>query len=127
MFEILRPYQIEAGMAIMDSIGNKKGLTFTVEMSRQAGKNELSAQIETLVLFNNILESKNLIKCSPTFKPQTVISMLRLKEKLNAMGLEMVWQGEMGYIIRLGKARAIFLSFICMASCDSFPQNMTKA
>jgi hypothetical protein len=79
----LRPYQREVAMAILDSVFGKKGLTFSVEIARQGGKNELSAQLELLLLTLYMGESKNLIKCSPTFKPQTVISMRRLKDRLN--------------------------------------------
>jgi hypothetical protein len=106
----LRPYQKEAAAAILDSVFGKKGLTFSVEIARQGGKNELSAQIEVLLLTLYINEPKNLIKCSPTFKPQTVISMMRLKDRLNDAGFGKIWQSELGYIVRLGNARAIFLS-----------------
>ncbi len=106
----LRPYQLEVMAAVLNSVFYQKGLTFTVEIARQGGKNELSAQIEFVILTLSVLKSKNLIKCSPTFKPQTVVSMSRLKEKLNASGLADRWTSEMGYIIRLGEARAIFLS-----------------
>ena len=79
-FHRLRPYQREIGLAVLDSIFHKKGLTFSVEISRQGGKNELSAQLELLLLTLFIVEPKNLVKCSPTFKPQTVISMMRRKK-----------------------------------------------
>ena len=46
----LRPYQLEPGRAIADSVVNRRGLSFTVEMARQAGKNELSAQLEAYLL-----------------------------------------------------------------------------
>jgi len=81
-----------------------------VEIARQGGKNELSAQLEVLLLTLYAGASRNLIKCSPTFKPQTVISMTRLKDRLNDAGFAGIWVPEMGYIIRLGNARAIFLS-----------------
>jgi hypothetical protein len=55
-------------------------------------------------------EPQNLVKCAPTFKPQTVISMMRLKDRLNDSGFNGIWVGELGYIIRLGNARTIFLS-----------------
>ncbi len=106
----LRPYQKEVATAILDSAFGRKGLTFSVEIARQGGKNELSAQIELLLLTLYMGESRNLIKCSPTFKPQTVISMRRLKERLNDAGFGGIWKSELGYIIRLGDARAIFLS-----------------
>jgi hypothetical protein len=106
----LRPYQREVAVAVLSSVFARNGLTFSVEIARQGGKNELSAQIELLLLTLYITEPWNLVKCSPTFKPQTVISMMRLKDRLNNAGLSGIWTGELGYIIRLGNARAIFLS-----------------
>ena len=47
----LRPYQLEAGRAIIDSVVNRRGLSFTVVMARQAGKNELSAPLKASLLF----------------------------------------------------------------------------
>jgi hypothetical protein len=106
----LRPYQREVASAILDSVFGRKGLTFSVEMARQGGKNELSAQLELLLLTFYMTQPKNLVKCSPTFKPQTVISMMRLRDRLNDAGFSGIWASELGYIIRLGNARAIFLS-----------------
>jgi hypothetical protein len=106
----LRPYQREVALAILDSVFNKKGITFSVEVARQGGKNELSAHLELLLLTLFMAKPQNLVKCAPTFKPQTVISMMRLKDRLNDTGFSGVWTAELGYIIRLGNARAIFLS-----------------
>lgn len=106
----LRPYQREVASAILDSVLGRKGLTFSVEMARQGGKNELSAQLELLLLTFYMTQPQNLVKCSPTFKPQTVISMMRLRDRLNDAGFSGIWTAELGYIIRLGNARAIFLS-----------------
>ena len=106
----LRPYQLEIAAAVLDSVFYHKGLTFSVEIARQGGKNELSARLERILLILNLTQSVQLIKCSPTFKPQTVISMMRLKDRLNDIGLNGAWISEMGYIIRFGEARAVFLS-----------------
>ncbi len=106
----LRPYQREVALAILDSVFGGKGRTFSVEIARQGGKNELSAQLELLLLTLYMAEPQNLVKCSPTFKPQTVISMMRLKDRLNDAGFNGIWMTELGYIVRLGNARAIFLS-----------------
>ena len=106
----LRPYQQEAALAILDSVFSKKGLTFSVEIARQGGKNELSAQLELLLLTLFMATPQNLVKCAPTFKPQTIISMMRLKDRLNDAGFSSIWTSELGYIIRLGNSRAIFLS-----------------
>ncbi len=106
----LRPYQREVALAILNSVFGRKGFTFSVEIARQGGKNELSAQLELLLLTLYMAEPQNLVKCAPTFKPQTVISMMRLKDRLNDTGFNGIWAAELGYIIRLGNARAIFLS-----------------
>jgi len=106
----LRPYQQEVARAIFDSILHGKGLTFSVEIARQGGKNELSAHIEVLLLTMFIAKGGTSIKCSPTFKPQTLISMNRLKDRLDEFGYEGIWQAEYGYIMRLGSARQVFLS-----------------
>jgi len=95
---------------VLDSVQHSRGLTFSVEIARQGGKNELSAHLELLLLTLYMAQGGNLIKCSPTFKPQTIISMQRLKERLDEFGFDGIYQTEMGYIIALGNARQIFLS-----------------
>ena len=46
----LRPYQQEVAKTVLDSVQNHRGLTFSVEIARQGGKNELSAHLELLLL-----------------------------------------------------------------------------
>jgi phage terminase large subunit-like protein len=46
----LRPYQAEVARAILASIGERRGLTITVLMPRQSGKNQLSAHLEAYLL-----------------------------------------------------------------------------
>ncbi len=106
----LRRYQQEVARAVLASVFGGQGLTFSVEIARQGGKNELSAQIELLLLTVAMDRPLNLVKCSPTFRPQALISMDRLKDRLNDAGFAGLWVSEQGYIIRLGSARAIFLS-----------------
>ncbi len=101
---------MEIAKAVVDSVLGRKGLTFSVEIARQGGKNELSAHIEVLLLTMFMAKGGDLIKTSPTFKPQTLISMARLKERLDDFGFAGTWRSEAGYIIRLGNARQIFLS-----------------
>lgn len=106
----LRPYQQEIARAVLASIQESKGLTFSVEMARQGGKNELSAHLELLLLTLYMASGGSLVKCSPTFKPQTIISIQRLRERLDEFGFDGLYHTEMGYIIALGSARAVFLS-----------------
>ena len=106
----LRPYQQEVARAVMDSILKGKGLTFSVEIARQGGKNELSAHLEVLLLTLYMARGGNLIKCSPTFKPQIIISMQRLRQRLDEFGFDGIYRTQMGYVIQIGNARAVFLS-----------------
>ncbi|MGQ9554419.1 MAG: hypothetical protein ACUVWR_09930, partial [Anaerolineae bacterium] len=78
----LRPYQLEAMRAILDSVWHKRGLTFTVMLARQMGKNELSAHLECYLL--NLFRRRGgiIIKAAPTFRPQAIISRLRLRQVL---------------------------------------------
>jgi hypothetical protein len=112
----LRSYQLEPACAILDSILGGRGLTFAVMMSRQAGKNELAGQLEAYLLNLYQNQGGNIVKASPTFKPQTVNSILRLCDRLdNAWNAGQVRRRE-GYIVELGKARCLFFSAGSQAS-----------
>jgi len=93
----LYPYQEAIGNAILDSVLNKRGLTITVMMARQMGKNEISAVIEAYLL--TCMEAGNIIKVAPTFKPQVINSRLRLLSMLeNPLTAGRVWRS-FGYMI----------------------------
>ena len=62
----LRDYQREAARAIVASAGARDGRSFSVQIARQGGKNELSAQIEILLLMMFGARG-DIIKCAPTF------------------------------------------------------------
>lgn len=81
-----------------------------MEISRQGGKNELSAQLELFLLTLSMAGGGDMIKASPTFRPQALISLGRLKARLEEAGLGALVAPEHGYIIRLGRARQLFLS-----------------
>jgi len=105
----LRSYQAEAKLASLDSALNGRGLTFTVVMARQAGKNELSAQVELQLLITNAWHAADGIKCAPTFEPQARISLSRLWGHIVQAGLDSDAARE-GRLVRFGHARQIFLS-----------------
>ena len=79
----LRHYQLEPAKAILRSILHHQGHTFAVMMSRQAGKNELSGQLEAYLLNLYRRKGGQIVKASPTFKPQTINSILRLVDRMN--------------------------------------------
>jgi len=107
----LRSYQKQAGQAILDSVIKKRGMSFVVIFPRQSGKNELQAQIEAYLLTVFSQQDKELVKVSPTWKPQTLNAMRRLERVLarNLIASDM-WEKESGYIYKVGKARIFFLS-----------------
>jgi len=106
----LRPYQVEVARAVLDSARRGRGLTLSVEMARQGGKNELSAQLELLLLVLHMAGGGNLVKCAPTFQPQLEVSRRRLAEYLDGAGFRGLWRRERDYIVRLGRAQVLFLS-----------------
>ena len=106
----LRSYQLAPAQAVLDSILHGRGLTFAVMMSRQSGKNELAAQLEAYLLNLYRHQGGQIVKASPTFKPQTVNSMLRLEEHLNRDWSRGQWRRRAGYIYELGRARCLFFS-----------------
>src|SRR5207248_1969753 len=78
----LRPYQLEPARAILESVLGRRGETISVMMSRQAGKNELSAQIEAYLLNLHAHEGGQIVKAAPTYVPQCLTSRLRLEGAL---------------------------------------------
>ena len=108
----LRTYQSDPAYAIIDSVINRKGNTFVVIFPRQSGKNELQAQIECylLCLFSSV--GGDIVKISPTWKPQSINAMRRLDSVLSnniiLRGLD--WRKDQGYMFRVGSARITFLS-----------------
>lgn len=107
----LRPYQLAPARAIVASVLHHQALTFTVMMSRQAGKNELSAHVEAYLLTLYQRRGGSIVKAAPTFRPQIVNSMLRLQSILSSCPLtSRSWATSQGYIIALGRARAYYFS-----------------
>jgi hypothetical protein len=107
----LRAYQVQVARAIIDSVIFGKGLSFVVIFPRQSGKNELQAQIEVYLLSVCSVEAVEMVKVSPTWKPQSLNAMRRLervlKHNLISCGR---WVKRSGYIYQFGEAMFHFLS-----------------
>jgi hypothetical protein len=108
--QVLRPYQLEAFRAVLDSVLRRRGLSFSVEIARQGGKNELSAQLEALLLLRYAERDTDGVKCAPTYEPQGRISLRRLWTRLLEARLAAAVSIEAGHIIRVDRARIVFLS-----------------
>jgi hypothetical protein len=96
--------------AVARAVLSRSGGTFAVMMSRQAGKNETSAQLEAYLM--NVFQRVGgfIVKASPTFKPQTINSIMRLDVCLDNPWNRGRFYREKGYMTRLGNARCVFFS-----------------
>jgi hypothetical protein len=107
----LRGYQLAPARAIVDSVLHRRGLTFAVVMSRQAGKNELSAQLEAYLM--NLYQQVRgacLVKASPTAGTQSQYSALRLRDCLANDWNAAFVRNSSNRVVQLGKCRCTFLS-----------------
>jgi hypothetical protein len=107
----LRRYQESVALSIVDSVLSHNGLTFVVVFPRQSGKNEVQAQIESYILSLFYQLDAEIVKVSPTWKPQSLNAMRRLERVLSRNLISRyLWKKEQGYIYRVGSARIYFLS-----------------
>ncbi|MEE4195282.1 MAG: hypothetical protein V2J07_08805, partial [Anaerolineae bacterium] len=107
----MREYQQAPARAILRSIREHAGRSIVIMFPRQSGKNELQAQIEAYLLLLMSQQESEIVKVSPTWKPQSLNAMRRLERVLDGNRFTRGrWQKESGYIYRLGKARIFFLS-----------------
>jgi hypothetical protein len=107
----LRRYQQDAAQAIVKSVIEKQGLTFVVIFPRQSGKNELQAQIEAYLMAIYSGMQAEIVKVSPTWKPQSLNAMRRLERVLDRnLVTRTLWEKEQGYIYRMNGSRIFFLS-----------------
>jgi hypothetical protein len=104
----LRPYQLEPARAVMESVTARRGETISVMMSRQAGKNELSAHLEAYLLSLHRAIGGQIVKCAPTCRPRLAVSRLRLEWVLENPLTHGLWRAEPGGL-RLGEASIRFL------------------
>ncbi len=107
----LRPYQAKIALAIKDSIIHKKGLTFVVILPRQSGKNEVQRHLFGWLLFRAAERGGTIVSVAPTFKPQTINAMERMRLTLDDnMATRGQWHSSAGFIFRFHKARLQFFS-----------------
>lgn len=107
----LRSYQEAVARAVVASVFQGSGLSFVVMFPRQSGKNELQAQIEAYLLAQLAAQGGEMVKISPTWKPQSLNAMRRLERVLGRNPLTRGrWRKEQGYVYRMGGAHIYFLS-----------------
>lgn len=106
----LRGYQLAPARAIVDSVLHQRGRQFALVFARQAGKDELLAQLLAFLLNVHQQAGGSIVVAAPTFRPQSAIGRARLLNRLdNPLNHGRVNERQ-GYIVALGKASARFLS-----------------
>lgn len=109
----LYPYQVAWADHVLAVVAEKRNEIVTVEMPRQSGKNETSAQLEVALLARHGQSGGDIVKCAPTWKPQIVNSKLRFDNRSQAVNRRLPFLGiraSMGYMFRCGRASIQFLS-----------------
>lgn len=109
----LHPYQVDWANYVLEVVGQRRNEIIVVEMPRQSGKNETSAQMEVALLARYGQHGGDIVKTAPTWKPQIVNSKLRFdaRSKQAAHRLPFLqFRPTMGYIYRCGRASIHFLS-----------------
>lgn len=109
----LRPYQVDPARAIATSVARRQGHSFAVVFSRQAGKDELLAQLVAYLLARMQRRGGSMVLAAPTFLPQAALMRDRLLARLQEP-LPAAFAGKAtvrdGYAVTLGRASARFLS-----------------
>lgn len=111
----LRPYQVTPAQAIVQAVINRqRGIggtpnEFAVVFSRQAGKDEMVAQLLAYLLNIYHQQGGQIVLAAPTLR-QANISKARLLERLDNPLNQTTLRQRDGYIVGLGKANARFLS-----------------
>jgi hypothetical protein len=107
----LRPYQLEAAQAVIESVLHNEGGTYVWKFARQGGKDEtLTALYQYLMLLYSH-HDVSIVSAAPTFRPQLELAMQRLKDRLSQnIVLKREWAHHLGYIYRIRRARTLFLS-----------------
>lgn len=107
----LRPYQLEAAQAVIDSIRQNAGRSIVVMFSRQSGKDELCANLKTYLLSRRHMRETGIVEVNPTYKPQTINAIARLEARLTGNLLTRGrWRKRSDFIRHMGQAQVTFLS-----------------
>ena len=104
----LRPYQATVARAILERVIAHEGGSISVEIARQGGKNELSAQVELVSLLTHAAAGGTIVKCAPTLD-QARISLDRLRRRAQGVALGDAVRAT-GGVASCGRAQARFLS-----------------
>jgi hypothetical protein len=105
----LRRYQLDAAAPILAAVDRQAGGRFVLLFARQAGKDELLAQLLAYLLARYQGKGDSMVMATPTYKPQALVSRRRLVER-TATPLHPGAHGADGYRLVVRHAGVAFLS-----------------
>src|SRR6188472_1967853 len=82
---VLRGYQARVAWEIVRSVEGCEGRQFAVAFARQAGKDEMLAQLEAYLMHEHRQSGGSIVVVNPTFKPQGQMGKRRLLDRLAAL------------------------------------------
>lgn len=109
----LYPYQVAWANYVLEVVRERRTEIVVVEMSRQSGKNETSAQLEVVTLAAHGRAGGSIVKTAPTWQPQIVNSKERFEMRAASMRERLPFlefKPREGYKYRCGRASISFLS-----------------
>jgi len=109
----LRAYQLGPARAIVTSALRDPDAVdqLVAVFSRQAGKDEMLAQVLAMLLMRHAHRGGSMVVAAPTFQPQAALSRDRLRDRLLGSPLTApLTRLHDGYAISVGRATARFLS-----------------
>jgi Terminase RNaseH-like domain len=107
----LREYQLAPARAILESVQRNLGLDFVVIMPRQAGKDELLAQLTAYLMRVMCRQDRGIVEVNPTYRPQTIGAILRLENRLDRNLLtQLRWKKRADFLRLIGECRTAFYS-----------------
>ncbi|HYJ13757.1 MAG TPA: hypothetical protein VEW66_09200 [Thermomicrobiales bacterium] len=120
----LRPYQLAPATAILEAVLAGGGEQFAVVFSRQAGKDEMLAQLLSFLLLRHARIGGQIVAAAPTLQPQAAISQHRLVECLRANPLTSSFTRVRGNVVSVGKATVTFASASPRANSRGLTANL---
>ncbi|MBX3068874.1 MAG: hypothetical protein KF883_00100 [Thermomicrobiales bacterium] len=108
--QTLRAYQTAPAQAILESVRHQRGEQHAVVFSRQAGKDELLAQLVIQLLVEHRKTGGTIVLAAPTFRPQSLTMRDRVLERLRFAARPIAFKAREGMILEVGRASARFLS-----------------
>jgi hypothetical protein len=95
----------EFGRSVIDSVVNRKGLSFSITVSDESDIASISGRLEKFILLLSAASGGTLARVAPRFSDDTLPALASLTRELPAG-----WKAEGERTIRYGRARQVFVS-----------------